>query len=166
MSKPSARGHEAEPRKVRVPPRWFVTRAWGLHRDLHRLTGGHVGLWKPGRNGRGIMRLTTIGRRTGRDHSVFLAYVEDGSDLVAVAMNGWSEGHPAWWLNTQDHPDVLVETHDRVRAVTARAAAGAERARLWERWREIDKKLETRAGHRLTPTPVVIFSPRTSMRVE
>jgi hypothetical protein len=29
-------------------------------------------------------------------------------NLVALAMNGWGEGHPAWWLNLAAHPDAVV----------------------------------------------------------
>jgi hypothetical protein len=32
-------------------------------------------------------------------------YIEDGSNLVTKAMNGWSDPEPAWWLNLMAHPD-------------------------------------------------------------
>jgi hypothetical protein len=32
---------------------------------------------------------------------VIVGHLEDGTDLVAIAMNGWDEGHPAWWLNLE-----------------------------------------------------------------
>ncbi len=41
--------------------------------------------------------------------------------------------------------------------VTARAAVGAERARLWERWRELDAKLDAYAALRPSETAVVIL---------
>ncbi|MCK0112598.1 nitroreductase family deazaflavin-dependent oxidoreductase [Ornithinimicrobium sp. F0845] len=159
--KPVAHAARADGRTVRVPPRWFVTRAWAVHRNIHRLTGGHLGLWRPRSRSWGTMRLTTIGRRTGHDRSVILAYIEDGSDLVTLAMNGWGEGDPAWWLNLQAHPQVLVETRDGVRAVTAREVSGAEHSRLWDRWREVEQSLDAHASRRSTPTSLVILSPRT-----
>ena len=33
-----------------------------------------------------------------------IGYYEDGPDLVTLAMNGWAEPEPAWWLNLQAHP--------------------------------------------------------------
>ena len=27
---------------------------------------------------------------------------------VVLAMNGWDEGHPAWWLNLEAHPDAVM----------------------------------------------------------
>jgi len=54
------------------------------------------------------MRLTVMGRRTGRRRSVIVGYFEDGPNLVTLAMNGWGQGEPAWWLNLQAHPDAEV----------------------------------------------------------
>lgn len=106
------------------------------------------------------MRLTTIGRRTGRERSVIVGYYEDGPDLVALAMNGWGEGEPGWWLNLQAHPDVRADLADGPRLVRARAARGDERERLWDRWRQIDKGLDAYAMRRSTETAVVILEPR------
>jgi hypothetical protein len=55
------------------------------------------------------MQLTTIGRRTGKERNAILGYYEDGPNLVTMAMNGWAEPEPAWWLNLQAHPDATVE---------------------------------------------------------
>jgi deazaflavin-dependent oxidoreductase (nitroreductase family) len=105
------------------------------------------------------MRLTTTGRRSGQQRSVILAYVEDGPDLVTLAMNGWGEGEPAWWLNLRANPGARVELPDGVRAVRARAATGAERDRLWQRFRELDRNLDGYAALRSTETAVVVLEP-------
>jgi deazaflavin-dependent oxidoreductase (nitroreductase family) len=106
------------------------------------------------------LRLTTIGRRTGRERNVMVGYFEDGPDLVTMAMNGWGEGEPAWWLNLQAHPDVRLDLVDGPRSVAGRAAQDAERERLWTRWQEIDKNLDAYAARRSTETAVVILEPR------
>lgn len=144
----------------RLPPRWFIRLAWMVHRRIYRLTGGRLGLWRPKPDGWGTMRLTAIGRRTGLERSVMVGYFEDGPNLVTMAMNGWGEGEPAWWLNLQDHPDVEVDLRDGHRLVTARAAEGEERERLWSRWSEIDKNLDAYAARRSGETAVVILEPR------
>jgi F420H(2)-dependent quinone reductase len=146
--------------KARLPPRWFIRLAWSTHRRLYRLTRGRVGLWRPKPDGWGAMRVTTVGRRTGVERSVILGYFEDGPNLVTMAMNGWGEGEPAWWLNLQAHPDVRVELRDGPRRVTGRAASGEERERLWSRWREIDKNLDAYAARRSTETAVVVLEPQ------
>ncbi len=144
----------------RLPPRWFIRLFWFTHRRVYRLTGGRLGLWRPKPDGWGAMRLTTVGRRTGRERSVMVGYFEDGPNLVTMAMNGWGEGEPAWWLNLQAHPDAQVDLVDGARLVTGRAAGGEERERLWSRWREIDEGLDAFAARRSTETAVVILEPR------
>jgi deazaflavin-dependent oxidoreductase (nitroreductase family) len=146
--------------KPRLPPRWFVHLFWLTHRRVYRLTRGHLGLWQPKPNRWGAMRVNTVGRRSGTERSVIVGYYEDGPNLVTMAMNGWGEGEPAWWLNLQAHPDVRVDLREGPRVVTARAAHGEERERLWARWRELDKNLDAYAARRSTETAVVIFEPR------
>ena len=146
--------------RARLPPRWFIRLFWFAHRRMYRWTRGRLGLWRPKPNGWGAMRLTTVGRRTGRERSVMVGYFEDGPNLVTMAMNGWGEGEPAWWLNLQAHPDARVDLRGGPRQVTARAAHGAERERLWQRWREIDEHLDAYAARRSTETAVVVLEPR------
>lgn len=146
-------------KKVRVPPRWFVRLAWSAHRGLYRITRGRIGLWRPKPGRWGAMRLTTIGRRTGKERSVILGYFEDGPNLVTMAMNGWSDGEPAWWLNLRARPEAWVDLAGGGQAVRGRAAQGEERSRLWSRWREIDKHLDDYAALRSTETAVVVLEP-------
>ena len=151
---------EAKP--PRLPPRWFIRLAWSVHRGVYRVTGGRVGLWRPRANRWGALRLTTMGRRTGRPRSVMVGYFEDGPNLVTMAMNGWGEGEPAWWLNLLAHPDATVDLAGGSRLVRARAAVGDERSRLWARWCEIDKNLDALAALRPSETAVVILEPRSA----
>ena len=144
---------------ARLPPRWFIHLAWKVHRGLYWITRGHLGLRRPKPDGWGIMRLTTIGRRTGEERSVMVGYFEDGPNFVTMAMNGWGEAEPAWWLNMQAHPDVQAELTDGPRQVTGRAAETDERERLWARWQEIDKNLDAYAARRSGETAVVILEP-------
>jgi deazaflavin-dependent oxidoreductase (nitroreductase family) len=141
-----------------LPPRWFIRLAWSVHRGVYRVFGGRVALWRPRPGGWGTLRLTTTGRRTGRQRSVIIGYFQDGPNLVSLAMNGWGEGEPAWWLNLQKHPDATVELVDGRRAVRGHAATGDERSRLWARWREIDTKLDAYAARR-SGTAVVVLKP-------
>lgn len=86
-----------------------------------------------------------------------MGYFDDGPNLVTVAMNGWAEPDPAWWLNLQAHPEVSVVLKDGHRIVRGRAAEGEERERLWARWSEIDKNLDSYAARRPTETAVVVL---------
>lgn len=131
-----------------------------MHRGVYRIFAGRVGLWRPRKKGWGTLRLTTTGRRTGRQRTVIIAYIEDGQNLVSLAMNGWGEGEPAWWHNLRAHPDATVDLVDGPRLVRGHAATGDERMRLWARWREIDANLDGYAARRPSETAVVVLEPR------
>lgn len=143
-----------------IPPRWFVRSAWKVHRGLYRVTAGRLGIWEPKPHGWGTLRLTTVGRRSGKERAVILGYVEDGPNLVTLAMNGWADPEPAWWLNLQAQPDARTVTRDGERLVRARAAHGEERERLWAIWRDVDEHLDGYAALRSSPTAVVVLEPR------
>ena len=145
---------------ARLPPRWFIHLFWIAHRRLYRLSGGRAGLWRPKPGKWGTLRLTTIGRRTGREHPVIVGYFEDGPNYVTLAMNGWGDPEPAWWLNLQAHPAVRADLPDGSHGlVSGRAAQGEERERLRNRWRQIDDHLDAYAARRSTETAVVVLEP-------
>jgi deazaflavin-dependent oxidoreductase (nitroreductase family) len=126
-------------RTPKLPPRAAVRIAWVLHRAIHRLSGGRAGLArpKPGRKF-GMLRLTSVGRRSGQPRVAILGYLEDGPNLITLAINGWATAEPAWWLNLQAQPETIVDLMDGRRAVRARAAEGDERDRLWAQWGELN----------------------------
>lgn len=142
-----------------MPPRWVVESAWKIHKALYRWSGGRFGLQSPRPDRYGLAELTTTGRRSGLERSVMIGYYQDGEDLVTMAMNGWDPAEPAWWLNLQANPTAQLTTGDGSFEVQGRAANGVERDRLWDRWRELDKKLDGWAARRPNETAVVILSP-------
>ena len=148
-----------------LQPRWFIRSFWVAHRALYRTTGGRVGLRRPTPTRWGMLRLRTIGRRTGEERSAILGYYEDGPNLVTLAMNGWADGEPAWWLNLQAHPDATVDLVDGPREVRARAAVGDERARLWAGWRDVGDDVDAYATLRSSETAVVVLEPTASRRL-
>ena len=146
--------------KAPLPPRWFIKAFWRIHRRIVRTSGGRKGLWSPRPGKWGALRLTTTGRRSGAPRPVILGYYEDGANLVSMAMNGWTAAEPAWWLNLQAHPDAIVElAGEGRRDVRGRRAVGLERDRLWQRWRELDKNLDSYAARRPRETAVVVLEP-------
>ncbi len=147
--------------RPKLPPAWFKHLFWRAHRFAYRLLGERV-LWTPAsKRGWGAMHLVTTGSRSGLPRSVIVGYIEDGSVPVVLAMNGWDEGLPSWWLNLDAHPESVVRLKGQPeRPVRARRVEGAERERLWRRWAEIDQCLDAYAGSRMAATPVVAFERR------
>lgn len=99
---------------------------------VYRRSGGRVGSAAAGM--RNVM-LTTVGRRSGREHTVVLPYWldADGSRIVVASYLGGPH-HPAWYHNLADrqaNPDVTVQDgRERFRA-RADVLSGDERSRVW-----------------------------------
>jgi deazaflavin-dependent oxidoreductase (nitroreductase family) len=76
--------------------------------------------------------LTTTGRRTGQPRHVVLPFFEvDEGQLAIVGSRGGMRSDPHWAHNLRAQPRARVHLRRRGRSVTARQAAGEERARLW-----------------------------------
>jgi deazaflavin-dependent oxidoreductase (nitroreductase family) len=147
--------HDTAPR---LPPKAVIHLAWRGHRLLYRLSRGRYALRRPRTDRWGTMRLSTVGRHSGQQRSVILAYLPDGPNLVTLAMNGWDPAQPAWWLNLQQNPQATVDLPGAVTtAVTAREAVGEERTRLWELYRQVTPHLDQWAARRGGLTPVVVL---------
>ena len=143
-----------------LPPRWSMRTFWYFHRRVVAGSRGRRGLWRARPDKWGALQLTAKGRRTGDPRSVILGYFEDGPNFVTMAMNGWGKAEPAWWLNLQAEPHALVRLAGGVEfEVVARRATTSERDRLWQRWRELDRNLDSYAARRPQETAVVIFEP-------
>ena len=113
-----------------------------------------------GRRGGACSCCARAGRHSSEERKAILAYLEDGPNLVLMAMNGWMEGSPGWWLNLQAQPEATVVLRDGPREVHARRATDEEHARWWARWKELDgENLDTWASRR-SDTAIVILEPR------
>jgi deazaflavin-dependent oxidoreductase (nitroreductase family) len=113
----------------------------------------------------GMLRLTTIGRRSGESRVAIIGYYEDGPNLVTLAMNGWGQKEPAWWLNLQGQPDTTVDLAGETRAIRARVAIGEERDRLWAKFADYPgwgDDIDGLASQRTRPAAVVVLEPPTS----
>jgi deazaflavin-dependent oxidoreductase (nitroreductase family) len=104
-------------------------RTWSrIHTVLFQVTRGRIG-----RHARGMdyLLLTTTGRRSGKNHTVPLLYLRDGSNLAVIASLGGKPRHPDWFHNLAQDPNVAVQVAGERFAAMAREAGSEERARLW-----------------------------------
>ncbi|WSS10324.1 nitroreductase/quinone reductase family protein [Microbispora sp. NBC_01189] len=97
--------------------------------DEFRANSGRVG--GPFEGG-DLLLLTTVGARSGKEHTVPLGYVRDGDLLLVVASAGGAPRHPAWYHNLLARPAVRVEVGEEVFDAIAVPAEGAARDRLFE----------------------------------
>jgi F420H(2)-dependent quinone reductase len=99
------------------------------HVFLYRITKGRLG---SSMRGFKVLLLTTVGRKSGRKHTVPLGYFMNGDAYVVTASNGGLNRHPAWYLNLTSNSQAEIRVKDKVLNVHAETAAGEYRQRLWE----------------------------------
>jgi deazaflavin-dependent oxidoreductase (nitroreductase family) len=106
-----------------------------------------------------VLLLTTIGRKSGREHTTPLVYLADGGDYVVVASNGGQAKLPNWWLNIRETKQARIELGRRQLRAHVQEANPEERQRLWPRvvaYRAGHEKYQERAPY---PLPLVILHP-------
>lgn len=98
--------------------------------DLMFRTGRRV-------QGRPLLRLGTVGARSGEGRRTVLGWFPDeGEDAawIIVASNGGLAGHPAWAYNLVKRPDsATVDAGDGEVPVSVEMLSGPERERVWRR---------------------------------
>ncbi|MEY9212107.1 nitroreductase family deazaflavin-dependent oxidoreductase [Thermobifida halotolerans] len=78
-----------------------------------------------------LLLLTTVGARSGREHTTPLGYFRDGERLLVVASAGGAPRHPDWYRNLLAHPAARVEVGAKTFGAIAVPLEGAERDRLF-----------------------------------
>jgi len=96
---------------------------------LYRVSGGKLG----GSMGTfRVLLLTTIGRKSGKTHTVPLGYFERQGGYVIVASKGGAPTNPAWYYNIKDQPQVTVQIMDKVMPMSLEVLSGEARAQAWQ----------------------------------
>ena len=93
---------------------------------LYRLTGGRIAP-----RDREVLLLTTLGRRTGRKHTVLLQSFRYNGDMILVAANAGRPTHPDWFHNLMAARTARVEVGERALMVRAEVLSDEEAAVLW-----------------------------------
>jgi deazaflavin-dependent oxidoreductase (nitroreductase family) len=79
------------------------------------------------------MMLTTRGRKTGRERTTPVLYLQHGADLIVVASFGGNDMHPAWYLNLKRCPEAEVIVNGERRRLLAYTVSPEEKALIWPR---------------------------------
>lgn len=110
-------------------------------------------------SGVNTLLITTRGRKTGLLRRTALIYGRDDDNYVVVASAGGRDEHPHWYQNLVANPEVHVRVKAHKLVARARAAEGAERARLWELMVAIWPDYENYQQRTSRRIPVVILEP-------
>ncbi len=129
-----------------------------FHRIVFDLTKGKI-TGKAG--GMPVVKLTTVGRKSGQQRTTMLTSpLVEGDNVTLVASYGGDDRDPAWFSNLVANPDVEVVMSGSHRQMHARVTEGDERTRLWE---ALTAKHANYAGYQRKTQrqiPVVVLEPR------
>lgn len=110
---------------------------------LYESTGGKEGVTLQGKP---VVVLTTIGRRSGKVRKAALMRVEHDGTYAVVASLGGAPQHPLWYHNLLANPEATVQDGPNVYDVRAREVHGDEKATWWARaveaWPDYDNYQE------------------------
>jgi deazaflavin-dependent oxidoreductase (nitroreductase family) len=120
----------------RIPRHWLGPRViTRLDRFFYRSTGGW--LLSLGSRAFPTLLLTTVGHKTGRDHSVPLLYLELSEGWAVVASNYGRPEHPTWSTNLLANPRGSIEIGSQKDDVRARLLSENEKQQIWPRLLEL-----------------------------
>jgi F420H(2)-dependent quinone reductase len=105
--------------------KWFMA----INSLLIRLSRGRLG----NRLGtQTILVLHTVGRKSGQERTIPIAYFDYAGQYLIVASNWGRDKQADWYLNLKKDPHAKLEIKGQLLAVTAREAQDEEYNRLWK----------------------------------
>ncbi len=108
---------------------FFIKAFMSFNAWLLRISRGRIG----NRLGtQTILILHTLGRKSGQDRAIPIAYFEYDGRYLIVASNWGKDQQAAWYLNLKRDPHAQLEIKGQVISVIAHEAQGDEYQRLWK----------------------------------
>ena len=123
---------------------------------LYNVSGGRIG----GKMGKApVLLLTTTGRKTGKQRTLPLIYIMDGSAYVITASAGGADKHPGWFFNLRSHPQATIQVKEKHIPVTAEIAGPEKKPELWARLVEVAPNFAGYQKRTSREIPMVILHP-------
>jgi deazaflavin-dependent oxidoreductase (nitroreductase family) len=123
---------------------------------LYNVSGGRIG----GKVGNlPVLLLTTTGRKTGKQRTLPVGYIMDGSAYVITASAGGADKHPGWFFNIRSNPQAAIQVKDKPIKVTAEIAGPEKKPELWTRLVEVAPNFAGYQKRTSREIPMVILYP-------
>lgn len=123
---------------------------------LYRATGGRVG---GSMNRVPVLLLTTTGRKSGKERTVPLVYIRDGSAYVITASAGGADKHPGWFFNVSSNPNVTIQVKDQQIKARAEVASPQKKSELWSQLLKVAPSFASYQRRTSRDIPMVILRP-------
>jgi deazaflavin-dependent oxidoreductase (nitroreductase family) len=105
--------------------KWFMT----INSLFLRLSRGRIGSKLGAQT---ILILHTVGRKSGRERAIPIAYFAYEDKYLIVASNWGRDKNADWYLNLKKNLRAQLEINGRIVSVVAHEAQGEEYQRLWK----------------------------------
>ena len=126
------------------------------HVLVYTISGGRI---DPSSDQAGFLKLTSVGRKSGKQRTVMLMYIRDGDSYVVTASNGGKPQHPGWFFNVQSNPEVTLQLKGQQKKAVAEVAGPEKRNELWARLVEIAPMFASYPKRTDRVIPMVILRP-------
>ena len=136
--------------------KFIIKGAMSLMVFLYRATSGRIG----GKMGQlEVLLLTSTGRKSGKQRTVPVVYMRDGSAYVITASAGGADKHPGWFFNVRSNPQATIEVKDKRIPVVAEVAGPEKKPELWARLVEVAPNFAGYQKRTSRDIPMVILRP-------
>ena len=136
--------------------KWIFKQFMRFQIFMYRRSGGkRMGSLR----GMPLLLLTTVGRKTGKQHVAPVMYLRDGENYVVTASNNGAAKHPGWFVNLQADPQTSIEVDGMIKSVLAHQASPEEKKCLWTQLVERAPFFEDYQKKTTRDIPMVILQP-------
>jgi F420H(2)-dependent quinone reductase len=128
-----------------------------LHMFFYKLSGGALG----GKRAKSrVLLLTTTGRKTGKERTTPLRYIQNGDAMMIAASNWGQPEPPAWFKNLQANPTVKLQVMDKHMTASTEIVTDARHAALYQQFIEADYRFADYPKTAGRVIPIVMLHPQ------
>lgn len=106
-----------------------------------------------------VLLLTTVGRKSGKETTTPVVYIQDGPDYLVSASAGGMDWHPGWYYNLKSTPKGKIQIGDKTVNIQAVITGGEERARLYDKFKAASSNFQKYEKGTTRVIPVIRLTP-------
>jgi F420H(2)-dependent quinone reductase len=132
--------------------KWFMAVNAGLLRLSRGRIGSQLGKQR-------VLILHTLGRKSGQDRAIPIAYFGYEGKYLIVASNWGKDTHAGWYFNLKSDPHARLDIKGVAILTIAHEAIGEEYDRLWKFVTERHPPYEDYQKMTTRHIPIMVFEP-------